>query len=297
MDKFQLNTVLNHYLASSSQQAEAIAVMKNQYPYSQLLQVLAARTAKDHKLANHEALLQAAAVYCTDRSVLKAIMTSTSLPKQPEASPAKTEDATPSEIDYADKIVEDMKHLQELKHTFEKLFMNAEQNVLPEKNIVLPEETQHVEKEEIPESEHKQSKRQRLIELAKDLLPEEQLEDSKKAMRGDKDHNPILEEIKATKKKIQPANEKTKEQIELIEHYIKTKPSRTPPQVKEEAKLDLASTLKSGEFGDNIVSETLAEILIKQGKKGKAIEVYQKLIWKFPQKKAYFAAQIEDLRK
>ena len=50
-------------------------------------------------------------------------------------------------------------------------------------------------------------------------------------------------------------------------------------------------------FGDNIVSETLVEILLKQGKKDKAIEVLKKLIWKFPQKKAYFAAQIEDLKK
>ena len=57
---------------------------------------------------------------------------------------------------------------------------------------------------------------------------------------------------------------------------------------------DLAE--KSLLYGDNIVSETLVEILLKQGKKDKAIEVLKKLIWKFPQKKAYFAAQIEDLK-
>jgi hypothetical protein len=39
------------------------------------------------------------------------------------------------------------------------------------------------------------------------------------------------------------------------------------------------------------------EILIHQGKKERAIEVLKKLIWKFPQKKAYFAAQIEDLKR
>ena len=55
--------------------------------------------------------------------------------------------------------------------------------------------------------------------------------------------------------------------------------------------------IKSGEFGDNIVSETLVEILIKQGKKDRAIEVLKKLIWKYPQKTAYFASQIEDLKK
>ena len=59
---------------------------------------------------------------------------------------------------------------------------------------------------------------------------------------------------------------------------------------------DLAD-IKSGEFADTIISETLTKILIRQGKKEKAIEVYRKLIWKFPQKKAYFAAQIDELKK
>ena len=47
----------------------------------------------------------------------------------------------------------------------------------------------------------------------------------------------------------------------------------------------------------NSLKVVLALILIKQGKKEKAIEVLKKLIWKFPQKKTYFAAQIEDLKK
>ena len=55
--------------------------------------------------------------------------------------------------------------------------------------------------------------------------------------------------------------------------------------------------VKNGEFADNVISETLVEILIRQGKKEKAIELLKKLIWKFPQKKTYFAAQIEDLKK
>ena len=63
------------------------------------------------------------------------------------------------------------------------------------------------------------------------------------------------------------------------------------------AVLLVLATIKSGEFGDNIVSETLVEILIRQGKKDKAIEVLKKLIWKYPQKKAYFASQIEELKK
>jgi len=53
---------------------------------------------------------------------------------------------------------------------------------------------------------------------------------------------------------------------------------------------------QSVEFGDNLVSENLARVMIKQGKKSKAIDIYKKLIWKFPQKKAYFASQIDSLK-
>ncbi|WP_460538703.1 hypothetical protein [Echinicola sediminis] len=37
-------------------------------------------------------------------------------------------------------------------------------------------------------------------------------------------------------------------------------------------------------------------MLTKQGKKDKAIEIYEKLILKFPKKKAYFADLIKELK-
>ena len=54
---------------------------------------------------------------------------------------------------------------------------------------------------------------------------------------------------------------------------------------------------RSTRFGDDLVSENLAIILLRQGKKDRAIDIYKKLIWKLPQKKAYFAARIEDIKK
>jgi tetratricopeptide (TPR) repeat protein len=53
---------------------------------------------------------------------------------------------------------------------------------------------------------------------------------------------------------------------------------------------------KSEEFHLDVVTETLAQILIKQGHKQKAIEVYEKLMLQNPNNSAFFAAQIEQLR-
>jgi hypothetical protein len=74
VDKKQLTELLNHYTASSSQEATDVISLCDQYPYSQLLHTLAARVSKDHNLQNQQAFLQSAAVYSTDRSVLKEIM-------------------------------------------------------------------------------------------------------------------------------------------------------------------------------------------------------------------------------
>lgn len=46
-----------------------------------------------------------------------------------------------------------------------------------------------------------------------------------------------------------------------------------------------------------VASETLAALLVRQGNLQKAIEMYQRLILKFPEKSAFFVAQIENLKK
>lgn len=46
-----------------------------------------------------------------------------------------------------------------------------------------------------------------------------------------------------------------------------------------------------------IISETMAEIYINQGKTDKAVTVYEKLSLKCPEKSSYFAARIEKIKK
>lgn len=48
---------------------------------------------------------------------------------------------------------------------------------------------------------------------------------------------------------------------------------------------------------DDLASESLAEIMLKQGKYDKAIEMYRKLSLRNPQKNVYFARKIEDINK
>ena len=90
---------------------------------------------------------------------------------------------------------------------------------------------------------------------------------------------------------------KKEEQEKLIEKFIKSDPQMQKVRSSKELteKKDLSA--HSVKFRDDIISENLANIMIRQGKLEKAIDIYKKLIWKFPQKKAYFATQIEELKK
>jgi tetratricopeptide (TPR) repeat protein len=268
VEKRQLIDLLNHYKSSSPEEAEDIISLRKQYPYSQVLQALSARVSKDHQLKNQQELLQTAAVYSTDRGVLKEIMAGayTVAPQAPVtiahtqkiSEPVSTHD----KVDYAEAVLEDLKRLHELKHNYEALIATLG----------------------IPDPE---------VEVKKPIKRSPGRPRKKENQEGLSE--PLIDVIKTTKKKISPESSKTIEQIAIIDQFIKAQPNIKPrTEVQDQA--DLAEQ-ESNDFGDTVISETLAEILIRQNKKEKAIEVLRKLIWKFPQKKAYFAAQIEELKK
>ncbi|PSR53165.1 hypothetical protein AHMF7605_06290 [Adhaeribacter arboris] len=86
-------------------------------------------------------------------------------------------------------------------------------------------------------------------------------------------------------------------QFEIIDQFLKSNPKLktfSNEKVRSEPHDDLA--FKSTKNTKNLASENLANILIQQGKLKKAIKIYEHLIVKIPEKKAYFASQIENLR-
>lgn len=82
---------------------------------------------------------------------------------------------------------------------------------------------------------------------------------------------------------------------DLIERFIKEEPRI---QVKKSGFFNPVNMAKkSVQDSDEFITETLARIYAKQGNIPKAIRSYQKLSLKFPEKTAYFAALIEELKR
>jgi tetratricopeptide (TPR) repeat protein len=78
---------------------------------------------------------------------------------------------------------------------------------------------------------------------------------------------------------------------ELIEFFLNSNPKIVPND--RQYTVDLSDSMHDNQ---EIVTETLADIYATQGHKDKAIEIYQQLILKYPEKHIYFAAQIERFK-
>ncbi|QJX48797.1 hypothetical protein HMJ29_18510 [Hymenobacter taeanensis] len=89
----------------------------------------------------------------------------------------------------------------------------------------------------------------------------------------------------------------TKSSIDLINRFLKAQPRiKTPSHDSKPADEQADLSVRSTQAAPAIASESLAKIMVKQGKIDKAIEIYERLMQRQPEKKAYFADQIQQLK-
>jgi tetratricopeptide (TPR) repeat protein len=93
--------------------------------------------------------------------------------------------------------------------------------------------------------------------------------------------------------------QKSLAQLDSIQAFLQKdvafKPKSLQEMPHEGAQVDL--TQKSTTFHDGLATENLAQVLWQQGKLQRALTIYEKLVLKFPEKKAYFVTLIEALKR
>lgn len=117
----------------------------------------------------------------------------------------------------------------------------------------------------------------------KEIVPEE--DEEKPESAGN------IQETLPVEKGSEILEEKQEEPVEEAEKEDRPKVKKKTTQKKV---TEIAS--KSIKSQSRVASETLAQILEKQGLTDKAIQMYEQLILTFPEKSAYFAAKIENLK-
>ncbi|MFT2007702.1 hypothetical protein ACMA1I_03435 [Pontibacter sp. 13R65] len=127
-----------------------------------------------------------------------------------------------------------------------------------------------------------------------------QLKDEYTRPRPQSFHPELILEYSKThelEKAVQPANHILSNQLDIIDQFLKLNPrlkTMANLKIKPEPQEDLS--LKSTKIRKGMASENLANIFIQQGKAKKAIKIYEQLMLKNPEKKSYFAEQIEKLQ-
>ncbi len=104
----------------------------------------------------------------------------------------------------------------------------------------------------------------------------------------------------------QEPTDKLGKQLKSFTEWLKTMkklPGQANPQVGGATESSIGATdltvqalAEKSNQEDEVLTEPMAEVLARQGKHARAVEVYQKLSLMNPSKSAYFAAKIEQLK-
>lgn len=351
MNKQKFNNIVSNPDVITSSDVEALNELANSFPYSQIIHTLNAKAQSISKNSDSQKAVSTAAMYATDRQVLKELVLSQ--PKvetkvvpvdKAETTVQKTKKVLPKHKKITIDVSSFKNESQEVRNSIwldlEKLkvskahyveYLDREELKEQSKKVTTPakksskssvkkesvkkattnsekitpakkKSTTPVKKQSTSKTSDTKSKAQKVVKststtkkaAAKSTAVKKApaKAPTSKAVKSKESEK----EIKKKPNKLQKLD-KVEEQIHLIDEFIEKKPSISSKKVTsvETSQEDLSE--KSTNFGDDLISENLALILKDQGKVQKALEMYKKLIWKFPQKKSYFAAQIEELKK
>ncbi len=93
--------------------------------------------------------------------------------------------------------------------------------------------------------------------------------------------------------------DKLGKQLKSFTEWLKTMKKVHVPDTTEnaaESDQNIQTLAENSNTDTGVLTESMAEVFVKQGKTGKASEVYEKLSLLNPAKSTYFAAKIENLK-
>ena len=105
--------------------------------------------------------------------------------------------------------------------------------------------------------------------------------------------NPINREIAPIEEKTEEKDLEKKKKLEIIDKFIEANPKIPPIKQTETKPIVLQQTEGDTSY---LMTETLAKVYLEQKKYQKAIQAYEILILKYPEKSSLFADRISDIK-
>lgn len=302
MDKERFSILLQDPSQVTNADIKALNEYRKKYPYFQSLYVVVAKALRDREHPKTDAFIKKAAIYSANRSHLKEIIegdfTFGQKVEEPETKPVVTTE--PINKPTENKVVEQKVEKDSVEKPKEKLEEKKQEKVEdkkvdPEKVVQKPVESKKEDASATKETANPPSttpNKEQESKVDDDLA---EIEAAKRRIEALLSGQLDTSEEEKTAKSV---STKKKKQIEIIEKFIQNE-----PQIDRERMAQAESNVDIEDLADKSIlkeeafeTETLAELMAKQGKTKKAEEIYKKLSLKFPEKSAYFATRIEKLK-
>lgn len=275
---------------------------EKKYPFFQTPYVIVAKALKELDHPKTDAFIKKAAIYSPDRAHLKKIITgelvfdqvatkesqaNKSESEEEKAAVPKADALQPAEAKITPPTVEVPVEVQAKANEITKDQGAVSAQASTDSPVFLRNIEQNTSEKSAPS---KLGKTDQITELEKDLIEIRERKQRLAKMLNQQEDD--IERDKSGKKK------SSKSQVELIEKFIQNEPQfskqKGPDQDSEYLQEDLAT--KKLKYQDEFATETLAALLFKQKKYERALDIYEKLSLKFPEKRTYFALQIQKIK-
>lgn len=258
MNITDLTYLLNKPETINEKQTIALENVVLQFPYFQAARSLHLKGLYNQESFRYNYELKKTAAYTTDRTILFEFITSANFTVIQQ-----------EKIDAIQKSLLDI----EVHHMEEVI-------VLPEIEIILA----------VEEDETTEPTLEKKLEIGKPLEFTSSERHSFQEWLQLTKISPIVRENEETRTHIDVEKQK---KIEIIDKFIEANPKIAP--VKENTKIP-TNISKSIEEPIHLMTETLAKVYLEQKKYTKAIQAYEILILKYPEKSSFFADQINEIK-
>ena len=284
MDVTDYTYLINKPDLIQEKQTEALAKVLDEFPYFQSARAIRLKGLYNQNSFRYNTALKTTAAYTTDRSILFDFITSDTFTA-------------------LDKNLYERKALEILD-----IYVHDSQILVPEEKPVIKinklEQSILTSIKEASSADSKEIENSKIEETPKTV--EEKLEIGQPLDFSKKEQHsfqewlqlsrtqPIKREIESHNNQSAPIVDPDKQKkIELIDKFIETSP-KIPP-VKHGVPSTVSFDLNASD-NSYLMTETLARVYLEQKKYQKAIQAYEILILKYPEKSSFFADRISDIK-
>jgi tetratricopeptide (TPR) repeat protein len=269
-------TLINQPSTVSELQTDALEIVLDEFPYFQSARALRLKGLYNQNSFKYNYALKVTASYTTDRTVLFDFITSDRfIAIQKELYDKKALELLNIDV-IDDELIAPQEKIETKKNTLEQSILSSIKVASPVKlsdDLIVAEEKLAIGKP-LDFSKNEKHSFQEWLQLSRT--------------------QPIVRESDKTTILLPlPRNEGKKKKAALIDKFIESSPKISP------VKHGSASTIRIDANKDDhssLMTETLARVYLEQKKYQKAIQAYEILILKYPEKNAFFADYIKDIK-